>query len=275
LSVIQGLLLGIVQGLTEFLPVSSSGHLVVAQALMGLEPNMTVALGVHAGTALSVLVLYSGEVWEIIMGFFRGIAKRDGSAKMAICLILTSIPAALVGFAASDAVEHAFGSPLFAGIGFLISGVVLWCADCISSRQKQRKQESINEGNIGYKQALGVGVAQACAIFPGVSRSGLTISSALALKFERGFATSYSFIASLPVIVGSLILWPVANPGALAEVQLGTLLLAVAASFVSGLAAMIFLRRVVVRGKLTYFSYYLWAIGIITILLHARGLLGL
>jgi undecaprenyl-diphosphatase len=125
---------------------------------------------------------------------------------------------------------------------------------------------------------LAVGVASRAQIFPGVSRSGLTISSALALKFDRSFAASYSFIASLPVILWcSLILWPVANPGALSEVQLDLLLaLATGASFVAGLAAMIvFWRRVVVRGELTYFSYYLWAIGAITILLHARGLLGL
>lgn len=276
MTVIQGLLLGIVQGLTEFLPVSSSGHLVVVQALMGIEPGMTVALGVHAGTALSVLVLYGREIWGIIAGFFRGIGRRDGSAKMAICLVLTSIPAAVVGFAASDSIEHAFSSPLFAGIGFLISGAVLWYADRISTRAASARPEAgIDEARIGYKHAVAVGVAQACAVFPGVSRSGLTISSALALKFDRSFAASYSFIASLPVILGAVILWPLSNPGALSGIDLGVLALATGASFVAGLAAMVVLRRIVLQGRLRYFSYYLWTIGAITMLWQARGLLGL
>lgn len=243
---------------------------------MGTVPSMTVALGVHVGTALSVLVLYGREVWAIIAGFFSGIGRRDGGAKMAICLILTSIPAAVVGFAVSESVERAFSSPLFAGAGFLISGAVLWYADQISAQAgRAREKEGIDDANISYKHALAVGVAQACAVFPGVSRSGLTISSALALKFDRGFAASYSFIASLPVILGAVILWPLANPGALSEVDLGVLLLATAASFLAGLAAMVALRRVVIKGKLRYFSYYLWTIGAITILWQARGLLGL
>jgi undecaprenyl-diphosphatase len=243
---------------------------------MGIESSITVALGVHAGTALSVLVLYGREVWGVISGFFRGMVRRDGSARIAICLVLTSIPAALVGLAASDYVERAFSSPLFVGVGFLISGAVLWYADHMSAKANTaRWGESVDEANISYKHAFVVGVAQACAVFPGVSRSGLTISSALALKFDRGFAASYSFIASLPVILGAVILWPLSNPEALSAVNLEVLLLSTAASFVAGLAAMVLLRRVVVRGKLRYFSYYLWTIGAITLLWQARGLLGL
>ena len=126
MTTLQAVVLGVIQGLTEFLPVSSSGHLALAQMIMGVQPSVTFALGVHAGTALAVLALYGRDVWHIITGFFRGIAYRDGSARLALCLVFTSIPAAIVGFAASDAVESAFGSPMFVAIGLLISGVVLW-----------------------------------------------------------------------------------------------------------------------------------------------------
>ncbi len=256
--------------------MSSSGHLAIAQALLGLKPSVTVALGVHVGTALSVLVLYGGEVGKVIQGFFRGIARRDGSAKLALCFVVTSIPAALVGVVASDGVERAFSSPLFVGVGFLISGLALWYADRLSSQSSQANPEDqVDEDDIGYKHALGVGIAQACAVFPGVSRSGLTISSALGLNFDRDFAASYSFIASLPVILGAAILWPLSNPGALAAVDAGVLLLATGASFAAGLVAMVLLRKTVVGGKLRYFSYYLWVIGAVTILSQARGLLGL
>jgi undecaprenyl-diphosphatase len=273
LTTLQAIVLGVIQGLTEFLPVSSSGHLALAQMIMGVEPSVTFALGVHAGTALAVLSLYGRDVWGIIVGFFRGIANRDGSARMALCLILTSIPAAIVGLAASDAVEAAFSSPMFVAIGLLISGVVLWVtggrAASTSGRSARRL---VTSRNITYGHALGVGVAQAIAVFPGVSRSGMTISGALGLGFDRTFAAAYSFIASLPVILGAVALWPVSNPDALASLDLPSLAVGAVASFVSGIAAMMVLRSVVQHGKLRRFSYYLWAVGLLVILWETRGL---
>lgn len=266
-------MLGVIQGLTEFLPVSSSGHLALAQMIMGVEPSVTFALGVHAGTALAVLALYGRDVFGMIAGFFRGVAHRDGSARMALCLVFTSIPAAIVGFAASDAVEAAFGSPMFVAIGLLLSGIVLWVTGSRpASASGLRGRRSVTGRTITYGQALGVGVAQAIAVFPGVSRSGMTISGALALGFDRSFAAAYSFIASLPVIVGALLLWPISNPGAFSSIHLPSLAAGAIASFVSGMAAMLLLRSVVREGKLRRFSYYLWALGVAVILWEARGL---
>jgi len=280
LTTFQAIVLGVIQGLTEFLPVSSSGHLALAQMIMGIEPSVTFALGVHAGTALAVLALYGRDVWRIIVGFFRGIAHRDGSARLALCLVFTSIPAAIVGFAASDAVEAAFGSPVFVAIGLLISGIVLWVtgsraasAPGPASASGRLARRSVTERTITYGQALGVGAAQAIAVFPGVSRSGMTISGALGLGFDRSFAAAYSFIASLPVILGAVVLWPVSNPNALSSLHLPSLAAGAIASFVSGMAAMIILRRIVQHGKLRRFSYYLWAVGLAVILWEARGLL--
>ena len=156
-----------------FLPVSSSGHLALAQMIMGVEPSVTFALGVHAGTALAVLALYGRDVFGMIAGFFRGVAHRDGSARMALCLVFTSIPAAIVGFAASDAVEAAFGSPMFVAIGLLLSGIVLWVTGSRpASASGLRGRRSVTGRTITYGQALGVGVAQAIAVFPGVSGRG-------------------------------------------------------------------------------------------------------
>ncbi len=271
MTVVQAIILGVVQGLTEFLPVSSSGHLALAQSLMGIQPSVTFALGVHAGTALAVLALYGRDVWRIIIGFFRGVAHRDGSARLAGCFVVTSIPAAIVGFAAGDAVEAAFGSPLSVGIGLLVSGIVLWTVDArLMGRRAPRR--AVTERQVSYGQALGVGIAQAIAVFPGVSRSGMTICSALGLGFDRSFAAEYSFIASLPVILGALVLWPISNPDALAHLDPKALIVAMVASFVSGMAAMVFLRRIVQRGRLRGFSYYLWAVGLAAVVWGTKGL---
>lgn len=273
MTTFQAIVLGVIQGLTEFLPVSSSGHLALAQMIMGVEPSVTFALGVHAGTALAVLALYGRDVWGIIAGFFRGIACRDGSARLALCLVLTSIPAAIVGLAASDAVEAAFSSPMFVAIGLLISGVVLWVTGGrVVSASGRSARRSVTERTITYSQALGIGAAQAIAVFPGVSRSGMTISGALGLGFDRTFAAAYSFIASLPVILGAVALWPVSNPDALASLHLPSLVAGAVASFVSGIAAMLVLRSVVQHGRLRRFSYYLWAVGLAVILWETRGL---
>lgn len=240
--------------------------------IMGVEPSVTFALGVHAGTALAVIALYGRDIVSMIAGFLRGVTRRDGSARLAVCLILTSIPAAIVGFAASDAVEAAFGSPLFVAIGLLLSGVVLWMAGGRAASNSGRAARRLVTGRtITYGQAIGVGVAQAVAVFPGVSRSGMTISGALSLGFDRSFAAAYSFIASLPVILGAIILWPVTNPGAIASAHLPSLAVGAAASFVSGVAAMLILRRVVQEGKLRRFAYYLWAVGLAVIAWETRG----
>ena len=273
MTTLQAIVLGVIQGLTEFLPVSSSGHLALAQMIMGVEPSVTFALGVHVGTALAVLALYGRDVWGIVAGFFRGMAYRDGSARVALCLVITSIPAAIVGLAAGDVVEAAFSSPMFVAVGLLISGAVLWVTGgrAVSASGRSAKGR-VTSRTITYSHALGVGVAQAIAVFPGVSRSGMTISGALGLGFERTFAAGYSFIASLPVILGAVVLWPVSNPDALASLHLPSLAAGAVASFVSGIAAMLVLRSVVQHGKLRRFSYYLWAVGLAVILWETRGL---
>lgn len=274
MTTLQATMLGIVQGLTEFLPVSSSGHLVLAQSIMGIEPGVTFDLGVHVGTAFAVLAVYGRDVVRIIAGLFRGILRRDGSARLALCLFITSIPAAMVGLLAGDAVESAFASPAFVGGGLILSGFVLWCSDRLMAGSPRRSKRGGSLGcSMSYGQAFGVGVGQALAVFPGVSRSGLTIASGVGVGLERSFAATYSFIASLPVIAGAAVLWPIRNGSGIASADLRFIATGALASFVSGVVAIALLRKLIQQARLRVFAYYLWAVGTATILWTARGLL--
>ncbi len=249
------------------MPVSSSGHLALAGWVLGVDSGLSVAIGVHFGTALAVVALYWRPIIDIIAGFFRGVTKRDGSARLAGCLVVTSIPAAVIGLIAEDAVDRAFSSPAFVAVGLLITGVVLWFVQTPRNSKRATRSAEIN-----YAQAGAIGLAQAVAILPGVSRSGLTISSALAVGLERQFAAEYSFIASLPVILGGVILYPFTSGQGLASMASQSILMAAAAAALSGAFAIVFLRNLVRQGKLRYFSYYVWAVAIITLLLRAGGM---
>lgn len=249
--------------------MSSSGHLALASWALGVNAGLSLAIGVHFGTALAVIALYWRQIVRIISGFFRGVAKRDGSARLAGCLVITSIPAAVVGLLSEDAVDRAFSSPTFVAVGLLITGAVLWFIQGRTAHEPRRAKRS---ADITYGQAGAIGVAQAIAILPGVSRSGLTISSALAVGLDRESAAEYSFIASLPVILGGVILYPFTSGQGLASMASPSIAVAAAAAAVSGAVAIVVLRNLVKQGRLRYFSYYVWAVGIITLLLRAGGM---
>jgi undecaprenyl-diphosphatase len=249
---------------------------VLAGWVLGVETGLDVAIGVHFGTALAVVALYWREIVGIIRGFVRGILRRDGSARLAGCLVVTSIPAALVGLLAEDVVDRALASPAFVGVGLLITGAVLWKVETGKGRAHVGAGRLGSGGggarSVTYPQAAVVGIAQAIAVLPGISRSGLTISGALAAGLGREFAAEYSFIASLPVILGGVILFPFTSEGGWASLAAPSILVAALCAAVSGAVAMVVLRSLVRRGKLRYFSYYVWAVGFVTILAWARGM---
>lgn len=250
----------------------------LASWALGVDAGLSVAIGVHFGTALAVIALYRREILRIIQGFFRGIVRRDGSSGLAWCLVITSVPAAIVGLLAEDAVDRAFSSPAFVAVGLLITGAVLWFVQARQTPQRGRAWHSASSRCVGrnskltYGQAGVIGLAQAIAILPGVSRSGLTISGALSVGLDREFAAEYSFIASLPVILGGVILYPFTSGQGLASLASVSIAAAAAAAAVSGILAMLLLRSLVKQGRLRYFSYYVWAVGIITLLLRAGGM---
>jgi len=196
MSIIEAAVLGLVQGLTEFLPVSSSGHLVLLQKIFGITaPALFLDTMLHAGTLLAVMAVLWRDIWAILKKIIQPITAF---------LIIATIPAVIAALAFKDAIEHTFESGKFLGFCFLITSGILITAEKltrINTVNVPKKQE-----NMSFLDALIIGIMQAIAIIPGISRSGATISGALFRKLERGFAARFSFLLSIPAILGALIL---------------------------------------------------------------------
>lgn len=250
----QGLILGLVQGLTEFLPVSSSGHLVVVQGLVGYDPQgVAFEVSLHVATLLSVLVVYRERITTLTGGMLRG--DRD-SFRYAGLLLLASLPAAVVGIVLKDWFESAFASYLHVGIDFLITAAILFSTRwAIDKADRQR---------ISPLAAFGIGCAQAFAILPGVSRSGSTIAAAIWGKIDPAKAAEFSFLMAVIVIAGSGVLEArhltesvdVLSPG---------FLIAFLAAMISGVLAIRFLVWLLHRKRFDLFAPYCAAMGIFTI----------
>jgi undecaprenyl-diphosphatase len=196
MSIIKAIVLGLVQGLTEFLPVSSSGHLVLLQKIFGItEPTLFFDTMLHAGTLLAVMAVLWQDIWAILKKIIQ---------PLTLFLVIATIPAVITALAFRDAIEHVFESGKFLGFCFLITSVILIIAEKLSRSNTVnvlRKQENMN-----FLDAIIIGIMQAIAIIPGISRSGATISGALFRKLERDFAARFSFLLSIPAIFGALIL---------------------------------------------------------------------
>jgi undecaprenyl-diphosphatase len=196
MSIIEAIVLGLVQGVTEFLPVSSSGHLVLLQRTFGITvPTLFFDTMLHAGTLLAVATVLWQDIWAIL--------KRLAQPLTAF-LIIATIPAVIAALAFGDAIEHAFESGNFLGLCFLVTSFILIIAEKLSRINTVnvfKKQENMN-----FLDVLIIGIMQAIAIIPGISRSGATISGALFRKLERDFAARFSFLLSIPAILGALVL---------------------------------------------------------------------
>ena len=257
----HALILGIVQGLTEFLPVSSSGHLVLAQQFFGMSENMVnFDIFLHFGTLLAVLVVFRKSIIKLLSGCFKnGYSSITGKTSFAemythsedfrllTALIIGTIPAVLVGFTMKDSIERLFTSTIPVLIALFFTGIVL-IATFFSKR---------GEKHFGLPEGFAVGIAQALAIIPGISRSGTTISAALFCGIKRQEAGEFSFLLSIPVIIGATILavMDTAEPGGF-TIVLGPYITGAVAAFCSGWLSLVMLMRVVKRGKLGYFGFY-------------------
>lgn len=196
-------ILGLVQGLGEFLPISSSGHLVVAPWLFGFkDPGLGFDVALHWATLLAVVVYFRRDVWLLVKGFFRSLVpktrdfKNDLYQRLAWLIALASVPGALIGMLLEQQAETVFRSPLLVAFTMLGFGLVLWVVDSVSVKKNTLE-------HIGFWHALWIGVSQAFAIIPGVSRSGSTMTTALALGFNRADAARFSFLMSIPIIFGA------------------------------------------------------------------------
>ncbi|MCH7645455.1 MAG: undecaprenyl-diphosphate phosphatase [Myxococcales bacterium] len=248
---LEAFILGLIQGLTEFLPVSSSGHLLVLQALFGAErQGILIEVVVHVATLASVLIFYRRRVGALIAGAIRG----DADALIyGLKLVVATLPAVLLVLVAGDFLEALFESTATAGIGFLITGGILWSTRKTAPAAQLRGP--------GWGAALLIGCAQALAIVPGISRSGATVAAALALGVAPLAAAEFSFLMSVIAISGAAVRALPEFASAPSEV-IAPLVIASASAMVFGVAAIwIFVRLLRTRG-FHYFAYYTWAVGL-------------
>ena len=254
--------MGVVQGLTEFLPISSSGHLVVVEAALGITtPGVVIEVVLHVATLLAVVIVYRKVLWRLAGGAVVG----DRTAWRYIGLLaIGTVPAALAGLFLEEWFERTFRSLLLVGLNFLITGTVLW-----STRGRVRHAERPSPSTKG---AFGIGVAQALAILPGISRSGTTVAAALWLGVDPVRAAEFSFLLAIPVIAGAAVLQIPNLSGGLASA--GTLPVAAGflAALVSGVAAIRLLIFLLRNKAFHRFAPYCWGIGAITILFASLGM---
>ena len=267
MTTIAGIFLGIIQGLTEFLPVSSSGHLVLFQNLLGFkEPEILFDCFLHLGTLVAVLLFFSSdlkrmtrETWAFIRkpGLDRGEighAHENPYASLFFWVCIGSIPTALIGLAFRSPLEALFGSVTTTGFMLLFTGLILAVIRLLPKGYNRRKR-------VGLLTALAVGFAQGLAIIPGISRSGATIVCGMACKMERELAARYSFLLSIPAILGALVLQM--SSGDWGTVTVLPLLSGFLASSIMGLIALRILMGMVRKGSLFYFSPYCLVLGLI------------
>lgn len=263
-------ILGFIQGLTEFLPVSSSGHLVISQYLFGIKiPGVAFEVFVHFGTSLAVIILFRNEIKDIISSFFQsivkllykqsffGFLKEDKHCKFAWFLFVSTIPGGIIGYFFQDIIEQAFYNSKFVALMLMVTGISLFLTD------KYFVQGERTIKDLNFLDALFIGLAQAFAIIPGISRSGFTIMMGLGRRLERNFAASYSFLLSIPIILGTS-LYKIRDIFHL-DINIFILLISGFIAFISGYFAMLILTKMLVNFKLRIFSYYLWIVAIVII----------
>ena len=264
MSWLQALILGVVQGLTEFLPVSSSGHLEIGHVLLGTsgEENLTFAIIVHAATVLSTLVVLWREVAQLFRGTFTTLqwnAEKDYVAK----ILVSMIPVFIVGVFFKDTVESFFGDGLLlVGICLLITAVLL----ALSEWLQKKRQEAGHE--VGYRDAIIIGIAQACAVLPGLSRSGSTIATGLLCGVKKESVAQFSFLMVLIPILGEafLDLMKLLQGEIVSDLGLLPALVGFVAAFITGCFACRFMIEIVRRQRLVWFAIYCAIVGSIAII---------
>ena len=272
---LQALIMGIFQGLTEYLPVSSSGHLALAAELLGVEDPekiMTFTIAVHVATVLSTLVILWKEVTWIFKGLFKtgnsivpssyGIRSLNEEQNYALLIIVSMIPVGIVGFCFKDQVEAYFSSLMVVGVCLCITALLLSFSYFSKPRTK---------GHISFIDAFIIGIAQACAVLPGLSRSGSTIGTGLILGNKKENLAQFSFLMVIPPILGQALLdvKEMVEEGveaAMAGISMTALVAGFVAAFITGCLACKWMINIVKKGKLIYFAIYCAIVGIATII---------
>jgi undecaprenyl-diphosphatase len=251
-------ILGIIQGLTEFLPVSSSGHLELGKAILGAnslpKESLLFTVILHAATALSTLVVFRKDVAEIFKGLFQ--FKWNDEFIFSIKIVISMIPAALIGVFFEEQLESLFGGNIiFVGFMLIITALLLWLADKAKSTQKP----------VTYRNAFVIGIAQAIAILPGISRSGATISTSVLLGNDKEKAARFSFLMVVPLIFGKIAKDLLDGNLMESTTSFSVLLIGFVAAFIAGLAACTWMISLVKQSKLSYFAIYCLLVGLLSI----------
>jgi len=272
MDLMQAIILGVVQGLTEFFPVSSSGHLVIFQQMMGLkEPLLMFDISVHMGTLAAIFLFFFNDISRIINSFIRSVSCRlNGQSgilssveisdtRMAWMLVAGSLPTAVLGFGLNMISEVLYSSLFIVGVSLLVTGGIL-----LGTRWM--KQKNGLGSDLTLKQALLIGTVQGLAVIPGISRSGSTISVALFLGVNHEIAIRYSFLLSIPAILGALILQLFTDSPGDGNVSLSILAVGLVTSLIVGYAALSLLVKMVQKGYLYFFTPYCILLGVIVLI---------
>lgn len=257
LTKLEALILGMIQGLTEFLPISSTGHLYLGRNLFGLrEAGLLLDTMLHLGTLLAVIIFYKEDLLKMLKNPF---------SKLTYLLIAGTIPAVVIGLLFKDFFDEISKTGVTVGWEFLITGVVLWYVDSVKSGYKKMEE-------ISYKDALFIGTFQAAAIFPAISRSGFTIAAALWRKLDKETAAYFSFLLSTPAIAGAVVLqsFDLMN-GNGEEISLSALLVGIASSAFFGYFAIKWMVNYLKKHSLKPFAVYVWILGLIVLFFQFTG----
>lgn len=265
---IEAIVLGLVQGLSEFLPISSSGHLALLQNLFEINEDKVIFFAVllHIGTLVSIFVVYHKDIYALIKELFllfkdiftgKGFRIEERPIrKLGIMIIVSSIPTAIMGLLFSDYIDKIFSSLTVIAICWIITGFIL----LFSEKLKNNKKEI--EG-MKYRNAIFIGICQGLAIMPGISRSGSTIVGSLVTGLKREFAVEFAFLISIPAILGSAILeFPKAIKAGIEPSTIGPMIVGFLVAAISGYFAITTMIKIVSKHKMRYFSYYVWIIGL-------------
>jgi undecaprenyl-diphosphatase len=254
LSFFEAIILGIIQGLTEFLPVSSSGHLELGKALLGdtsiPQESMMFTVVVHLATALATLLVYRKEVRRIVAGLFK--FNNNEEFQFSLKIVISMIPAAAIGVLFADEMERLFDRQI------LLVGMMLWVTGLLLIVADNAKN---TERDVSFKHSVIIGLAQAIAILPGISRSGATISTSVLLGVDRSKAASFSFLMVVPLILGKITKDLMDGAVIVSDDQVGVLTAGFLAAFITGLFACQWMIKLVRNAQLRYFSYYCFIVG--------------
>lgn len=265
MSFLEALILGLVQGLTEFLPVSSSGHLVLTQKLLGVDDKgVTFEILVHFGTLLSVLIYFWKPLWRMLLSIIPPFREEYAAdRKMILYLAIASVPAAIVGFSPlKDSFEGVYEKPAIVAALLMVTGVLLFLPRLLAKRGQKEE--------MGYKSALAMGIGQAFAILPGISRSGSTIVSGMLAGAKSSSAAEFSFLMAIPAIAAAAVM-ELGEIGNVESELLQAYIGGAVVAFVSGLIAIFTVLAAIRRGKFEYFGIYCLIAGLAGVLYFSFG----